>query len=329
MKVVIPVAGVGTRLRPHTHAIPKVLMRTAGKTILEHIIDDILPLKPDEIIFIIGYLGDKIKDFAKGKYKNVKTTFITQKEYNGLGAAIYLANEKVSPDEELVIILGDTLIRGNLKKFIKLGDNVIAVKSVDNPSKFGVIETTKQGTIAKFIEKPEIPPSDMAVVGLYYLKKAQTLFSALKYVIDNDIKTKGEYQLTDALQYMLEQGSLFKYFMIEKWLDCGNKENLLKTNRELLDEKGSYKKGNIQNSVIINPVFIHKNAKVQNSVIGPYASISEHTIIQDSIVRNSIICEKANIQSAMLSDSLISDNAFVRDAFRHVNIGSHAELDIK
>ncbi len=328
MKVVIPVAGVGTRLRPHTHAIPKVLMRTAGKTILEHILDDILALKPDEIIFIIGYLGDKIEKFAKEKYNKVKTSFITQEEYNGLGAAIFLSEKNVDPDEELLIILGDTLIRGDIKKFVKLGDNVIAVKSVENPTKFGVIEIDKAGNITKFIEKPDVPPTDMAVVGLYYIKKAGFLYSALKHIMKSGIKTKGEYQLTDALQYMLEQGNVFKYFKIDKWLDCGNKDNLLSTNKELLDEKGSSKKGTIENSVIINPVFIHKNAKVKNSVIGPYASISEDTVVQDSIINNSIICENAKIVNAMLSNSLVSDNAFVRDAFRHVNIGSHSELDL-
>lgn len=327
MKVVIPVAGVGTRLRPHTHAIPKVLMRTAGKTILEHIVDDILVLNPDEIIFIIGYLGDKIVEFTRNRYSNLKTSFIVQKEYNGLGAAINLSKEKVSPDESLLVILGDTLIRANLKQFANNNDNVIAVKEVDDPRKFGVIEINAD-KITKFVEKPDVPPTNMAVVGLYHIKKAGDLFSALEYIVSNNIKTKNEFQLTDALQYMLEQGKIFKYFTIDKWLDCGNKDNLLSTNRELLLEKGSLIEGKIENSVIIDPVFIHKDAVVTNSIVGPYVSISEDTEVMGSIVKDSIICENSELLNVKLASSLVSDNVSVRDSYRQINIGSHAEIDL-
>lgn len=327
MKVVIPVAGVGTRLRPHTHAIPKVLMRTAGKTILEHIVDDILVLNPTEIIFIVGYLGDKIIEFTQSRYPQLKTTFILQKEYNGLGAAINLSQERVGGDEDLLVILGDTLIRADLKKFIQTKDNVIAVKDVEDPRKFGVIEI-ENDRITKFVEKPDVPPTNMAVVGLYYIQKAAELYSALDYIMSHDIKTKNEYQLTDALQNMLEQGKIFRYFTIDKWLDCGNKDNLLSTNRELLMETGSRVEGKIENSVIIDPVFIHKNAVIKNSIIGPYVSVSEDTDITGSIVRDTIICENSEVINAKLSSSLVSDNVAVRDSFRQINIGSHAEIDL-
>jgi glucose-1-phosphate thymidylyltransferase len=302
-------------------------MRTAGKTVLEHILDDILTLNPDEIIFIVGYLGDKIKEFAAKTYSNIKTTFITQKEYNGLGAAINLSRERVQNNENLLIILGDTLIRTNLHKFIKKGNNVIAVKNVLDPRKFGVIETNGE-QIKKFVEKPELPPSNLAVVGLYFIENAGKLYKALDNIMQNNIKTKNEYQLTDALELMLQNGEIFNYFNIDKWLDCGNKENLLETNKELLIEQGSIINGKIESSVIIDPVFVHKNAVIKNSVIGPYVSISEGTTISGCIVKNSIICEDSEIENIALSSSLISDNAYVSDKFRQINIGSHAEIDL-
>jgi glucose-1-phosphate thymidylyltransferase len=325
MKVVIPAAGVGTRLRPHTHAIPKILMRTAGKTILEHILYDIIKLNPDEIIFIIGYLGDEIRDFITRKYKHIKTSFIVQEEYNGLGAAISLSAPRVSDEDNILIILGDTLIRTDLNKFLKSGDNVIAVKEVEDPRKFGVIETSGK-KITKLIEKPENPPTNLAVVGLYYIKKAGKLYASLNHIMTKGIKTKNEYQLTDALQHMLENGDEFNYFTIDKWLDCGNKTNILETNKELLSETGSYIKTEPENSVIIDPVYIEEGTEIVNSVVGPYVSVGKGSLVKDAVIKDTIIGENSEVENIVLSNSLISDNVVVNDAAKVVNIGSHCEL---
>lgn len=326
MKVVIPVAGVGTRLRPHTHSVPKVLVRVAGKTILEHILDDIISLNPDEIIFIIGYLGNKIEEFAKERYSNIKMSFIQQEEYNGLGAAIYLSNEKVDPDEDLLIILGDTIIRTDFKKFIKQKNNAIAVKNVEDPRKYGVIEIDNK-IITKFIEKPENPPTDMAVVGLYYIKQSSDLLKSLEHIIDNDIKTKGEYQLTDALQYMLDQGNVFEHFSIDKWLDCGNKENLLDTNRVILEETGGTSKVKVKNSVIIEPVFVHSSAVIEDSIIGPNVSIGKNSLIKKCTIEETIIGEDSNIEKMMISNSLIGDHVILFGTSKHLNVGNNSEIN--
>ena len=322
MKIIIPVAGIGTRLRPHTHTEPKALLYVAGKPLLGHILDSLKGLDFSEIIFIVGFLGDKIIEFVEEHY-DFKVRFVSQEEILGLGYAISLAfGDKET--EDLLILLGDTIIEADLAGFIGQRKNLLGVKPVDDPSRFGVAEVDGN-KILKLWEKPEKPPSDLALVGLYYIKDTQIFKDCLNEIISTDIKTKGEYQVTDAFQLMLEKGVEMYTYKIEGWYDCGKSETLLQTNRHLLegcDECGTP----IEGSVIIPPVFIDKTAQIEKSIIGPYASVAAQTSISNSIISNSIISFGAVVNHGLLEDSLVGNHAIVKGNFFKLNVGDSSEI---
>jgi len=328
VKAIIPVAGIGTRLRPHTHTTPKVLIKVAGKTIIEYIVDEIIKYERiDEIIFIIGYLGEQIKTFIKDKYKNrIKLSFVNQHKREGLAHAIYLAEKHINK-EPILIILGDTLFKADFANIINSDKNYIGVKKVNDPRRFGIVFTDSKNRINKFIEKPETSKSKLAIVGIYRIKDSEKLFQKIEYIIKNDIKTKGEYQLTDALQLMLKENIEMETFEIEKWLDCGKPETLLSTNREILRQY-EYK-NNIKESdvIIIPPVFIPATSKIKNSIIGPNVSVGENVTIKNSIIKNSIVNDEAYIENLLLSDSLIGRSTTIKGLYRHLNIGDSSEVD--
>lgn len=328
MKIIIPVAGIGSRLRPHTHTVPKVLIKVAGKTIIEHILDELLKLdhRFNEIIFVVGHLGDQIKKFINSKYKKkIKLSYVKQEQRKGVGHAIYLAKQYIN-DDPVFIILGDTILKANFNYIIKSKNNYIGVKEVDDPRRFGIVFTDKNNNITKFIEKPERPVSNLAMVGIYLIQNFKALLSKLEYLIQNNIKTKGEFQITDALQLMLKGEEKFKTFKINKWLDCGKPETLLSTNRELLEEHSTKKKFK---TVIINPpVYISGSAFIKDSVIGPYVSIGDGAVIKSSIIQNSIIDDNAEINKLVLDNSIIGNDALVKGVFRHLNIGDSSEVNI-
>ena len=329
MKIIIPVAGIGSRLKPHTHTVPKVLIKVAGKTIIEHILDELLGLeyKFSGIIFITGHLGDQIRKFVNSKYKNkIKTDFVKQEKRKGVGHAVYLT-KKYADNEPIFIILGDTIIKADFIRIIKSKNNLIGVKEVHNPQQFGIVFTDKNNNITKFIEKPEKPGSRLAMVGLYLIQDPGPLFSKLDYIIQNNIKTKEEYQITDGLQLMLKDKIKFKTFKINKWLDCGKPETLLSTNRVLLDDHNTKKK--VKSAIINPPVFISSSAKIQNSIIGPYVSIGDRAVIENSIIQNSIIDDKARINKLLLDNSIIGSDSSVNGILRHLNIGDSSEVDLE
>ncbi|MBN1897175.1 MAG: 2-C-methyl-D-erythritol 4-phosphate cytidylyltransferase [Spirochaetes bacterium] len=325
MKAIIPVAGVGTRLRPHTHTTPKVLIKVAGKTIIEYIIDEIIQYRIiDEIIFIVGYLGDQIKEFIERKYqKKIALSFITQEQRKGLGHAIFLART-ISQGHPVLIILGDTIFKTNFKKIINSEKNFIGVKEVEDPSRFGVVFLNQEKKIEKFIEKPSSSKSKLAIVGIYLIQDSKLLFEKIDKIIKQGIKTKGEYQLTDALELLLKEKIEMEIFEIEKWLDCGKPETLLATNRVLLEQHGNNRK--IKNGIIIPPVYISKNAQVEESIIGPYVSIGDNVIVKHSLISDSIINDSAMIEKLMLSGSLIGREAVLKGICRHLNIGDSSEV---
>ncbi len=328
MKIIIPVAGVGSRLRPHTHTIPKVLIKVAGKTILEHILDELLKLnhKFSEIIFIVGHLGDQIEKYITKKYnKKIKLRYVVQKERKGVGHAIHLTKDYID-NEPVFIILGDTIFKADFNKIINSKANYIGVKEVKDPKRFGVVFIDKNENIFKFIEKPEKPESNLAMVGIYLIQNSESLFSKLDYMIKNNIKTKGEFQITDALELMLKNNENFKSFKIDKWLDCGKVETLLLTNQELLLEQ--YTKTKFSTAIIHQPVNISKSAVIKNSIIGPDVSIGDNVMIENSVIKNSIVNDNAEINQLLLSNSLIGRNVFVNGAYRHLNIGDSSEVDL-
>ena len=228
MKAIIPVAGVGTRLRPHTYTLPKVLLNVAGKPILGHILDALQQHNIDEATIIVGYMGDLVEDYVRRNY-SMNVTFIYQEERLGLGHSIWIAREHITDNEPLLIILGDTIFDVDLSLATNSRFSTLGVKSVDDPRRFGVVELEK-GFISRLIEKPENPTTNLALVGLYFINNPTLLVDSLQTLIDNNIRTRDEYQLTDALQMMIDKGEKFTTFPVEGWYDCGKPETLLSTN---------------------------------------------------------------------------------------------------
>jgi glucose-1-phosphate thymidylyltransferase len=322
MRAIIPVAGIGSRLRPHTYTVPKVLLNVGGKPIIGHIMDRILENGFDEATIVIGYLGEKIKAYILRNY-SIRVDFVEQEERLGLGHAIYLSRHTISRDP-ILIILGDTVFDVDLESLVAQNESVIAVKEVDDPRRFGVAELTN-GYISRLIEKPEEPKSKLAVVGIYYIRQPQVLVESLKEIVKRNIRTKGEFQLTDALQLMIERGEKMKPFTVNGWYDCGKPETLLETNRHLLASVPSPEPR--KDVVIISPVFISPKAAVRNSVVGPYATVAEEATVENSIIRNTIVSEGAEVSDALLEDSIVGSNARVRGSYKRINIGDSSELE--
>jgi glucose-1-phosphate thymidylyltransferase len=322
MRAIIPVAGVGSRLRPHTFTVPKVLLNVAGKPIIGHILDKVIEAGFSEATIIVGYLGDMIREYVQANYQ-IKTDFIEQEERLGLGHAIYISRHTFY-DDPILIILGDTIFDVDLKSMIKNDQTQIGVKPVDDPRRFGVAEISG-GRITQLVEKPESPKSNLAIVGLYYITKPKLLADCLEKMIQNNIRTKGEFQLTDALQMMIEQKEQMKAFSIEGWFDCGKPETMLSTNRYLLEHQPPPKP--LKNVLIQPPAFISPSAKVVNAIIGPNATIAEGATVENTIVRNSIISEGATVLNTLIEDSIIGSNAVIRGSYKRINIGDSSELE--
>ncbi|MDH4155942.1 MAG: sugar phosphate nucleotidyltransferase, partial [candidate division Zixibacteria bacterium] len=300
MKVIIPVAGVGDRLKPHTYSQPKPLLHVAGKPMLAYILDPLLKLNPDEVIFVIGFKGDQIRSYVEKNY-DFKATFVEQDQLLGLGYAIKIALDRVDSDAVL-IILGDTIVECDLDKFISSGDNVLGLREVSDPRRFGIAEM-KNGCVVGMEEKPARPKGNMALIGLYYIKESANLRRALEKVVESGKLTRGEIQLTDALQTMIREGTKFVSHEVQGWYDCGKKETLLETNRHLL--KGRSTPAALEGSVLVPPVYVAPTAQIVNSVIGPNVSISDETVIKDCIIRNSIIGYGACLENVIIEDSLL------------------------
>ncbi|MBI5401878.1 MAG: NTP transferase domain-containing protein [Ignavibacteriae bacterium] len=326
MKVIIPVAGSGTRLRPHTLTQPKVLMNVAGHPMIYHIVNQIIKDKiASSIVMITGNMGEQIEQYLNSTFK-FKFEFIKQNKPLGLGHAIHCAEPAFSKDEEVLIILGDTLFDVDLKKMCRNKLSVIGVKKVEDPRRFGVIEKNKKGLITRFVEKPatqKVSPSNDAIVGLYYLKSSISLFKSLDNIIKKDIKSKGEYQLTDALEDMIKNKIRMTTYTVDGWLDCGKPETLLETNSYLLNkQKKNYK---IPGSIIKPPVFIGKNTEIDECIIGSNVTIGDNCIIKNCIIENSIIDSNNTIENVMLKDTIMGKNCKVIQKKMTYNLGEYSE----
>ena len=329
MKAIIPVAGAGTKLRPHTYTQPKALIPLAGRTILSIIIDQLKEAGIKDFIFIIGYLGEKIQDYVTDKYPELNCSFITQNERFGTGHAIDLTREIVG-EEELLIVLGDTIAEYDLKIVMDSPYSMLGVKKVDDPRNFGVAEIDEDNFISRVVEKPSIPKSNLALVGIYRIKETVQLFDCLQKINDNNIRSYNEFSLTDALECMIQQGAKFKFFKVSNWFDCGKKETLLESNAILLKKFGGNipENNNFQNTIIIQPVSIGEGCVINNSVIGPNVAIGEHSIINHSILKDSIIGAYSNINEIVLNNSLIGSDAEVKGVSRNLNIGDNTAIDL-
>jgi glucose-1-phosphate thymidylyltransferase len=326
MKLVIPVAGLGTRLQPHTFSIPKSLMHVAGKPILGHILDMFKPSDFEEVIFIIGHMGDKIQSYVLSHY-SFKTRFIVQREPLGLGHAIYEASSFFG-HSSVLIILGDTILDFDVKKFMRSKQSVLGVKYIDSDvRKFGVAITGNNRSIKKLIEKPDLD-SGLALVGIYLIHNAKLLSEILEKMIAQTRKGKKEYQFTEALQKMIEKGHSFTTMPIDGWFDCGGLKALLATNHYLLSRNSSVPDNVRKKNIILEPVNIHKSCEVYQSIIGPYATIAEGARITKCHISNSIIENNAVVTDCLLEDSLIGSNAILKGNKINLNIGHSSVVEL-
>ena len=323
IKAIIPVAGIGSRLKPHTYSTPKVLLNVGGKPIISHILDKLLEEGITNATFVIGHLGNMVMDYVKKSYPSIKADFVQQKEMEGLGHAIYTAIPTFDSDE-IFIILGDTIFDVNLKVVFKNKRTSLGVQEVEDPRRFGVA-VVNNGYIKKLVEKPQTFVSNLALVGLYYISNSRALVKSLNNLVEKDVRTKGELQLTDALQMMIESGEKISTFPVEGWYDCGNPETLLSTNRFLLDKKSISK--DFENVVINHPVFIADNAEISNSVIGPYTTIDAGCSISECIIKNSIVGTNAQISRSLLENSIIGNNSLIKGSYKKLNSGDSSEID--
>ncbi len=323
MRAIIPVAGVGTRLRPHTYTLPKVLLNVAGKPILGHILDKLIKEGITSATIIVGYLGDLVEEYLRANY-DLDFEFVEQPVREGLGHSIYLAQHALG-DEPVLIILGDTIFDVDLRPVIAGEYSSLGVKHVEDPRRFGVVEM--QGEfVGHLVEKPEVPPTNLAIVGLYYIRHPRMLAECLTELVEHDRRTRGEYQLTDALQMMIDRGEKFVTFHVDAWLDCGKPETLLETNRHLLDRAPAALQ--IPGVVVNPPVHVAPTAMITNSIIGPYATIADGAVVTDSVIADSIVGANASVEQAMLRQSIIGNDATVRGTFNRINAGASSELEL-
>jgi len=329
MKAIIPVAGAGTKLRPHTYTQPKALIPLAGKTILSIIVDQLKEAGINDFIFIIGYLGDKIKDYVKEKYPGLNAHFVNQTERQGIGHAIRLTKEIVG-DDEVFIVLGDTICEYDVADVLNQPYSVLGIKRVDDPRDFGVAELGEDSFISRVVEKPQIPKSNMALVGIYRIKESALLFNCLDDNIRNLVKSRGEFSLTDAIECMISKGARFQSFKVQNWFNCGKKETLLQSNATLLKKFGGIisKEHHFENTIIIPPVSMAPGCDIKNSIIGPNVTIGEKTNISYSVIKDSIIGSFADLSDIVLAKSLIGSDTEIKGESRSLNIGDNTEIDL-
>lgn len=322
-------AGMGKRMRPHTLTVPKPLVPIAGKPIVERLVEDIVKTcgQPvNEIAFIIGHFGAEVEAtllrIAEGQ--GAKGRIFYQDKALGTAHAILCAKECL--EGEVVVAFADTLFKAD---FTLAGakDNTIWVQQVDDPSQFGVVKLDAHNRITEFVEKPETFVSDLAIIGIYYFRDGEYLRSELQYLLDNDIKDKGEYQLTNALENMKNKGTVFVPGQVTEWLDCGNKASTVYTNQRYLefikDQQLVHASAKVINSVIIPPVYLSEGVVVENSVVGPHVSVGAGTKIGNSVVRNSIVQTSAKVTNALLADSMLGNHASFTGKFADLSVGDY------
>lgn len=328
MKAIIPVAGVGTKLRPHSYTQPKALIPLAGKTILGIIVDQLKDAGIQEFIFVVGHLGEKIENFIKEHYPTITAHYVQQIDRQGVGQAILLTRTLVA-DDEIFIVLGDTICEYDIQSVIRENKSMIGLRKVEDPRDFGVAEVNDNGCIERVIEKPQIPKSNLALVGIYKIKETAALFHCLENNISHGLRSHGEYSLTDALDCMIGQGVDMKSFKVENWFDCGRKETLLESNALLLKKfKPVVDASQFENTVIIPPVSIGPNCVIGNAVIGPNVAIGENAVINSSVVKESIIGSFSTIQDIVISDSVVGSDTLLKGESRSLNVGDNTSIDL-
>lgn len=323
MDVILPVAGFGSRLRPHTWSKPKPLVTVAGKAMIAHVLDRIMPINPGKIVFITGYLGDQIETWARENYPDTELVFVDQPEMLGQSDAIYRTREYVANDA--LMIYPDALFEADFSGLEERDvDGVAFTMHVEDPSAYG-IAVVEDGKVTRVVEKPSEPVSNEALIGIYYFRKMADVYSAIEEQVQRDIKTKGEYYLTDAIQIMLERGARFGIEQIDIWQDCGNVDALLDTNQYLLANEPP-SPAQRPGSLIVPPSFVHRDARLEDAVVGPYASVGAGTVIRNSVVRDSIIEENSEIVDAILQRTVVGSDATIHGSARSISVGDNGKV---
>ncbi|MBU1974872.1 MAG: NTP transferase domain-containing protein [Nanoarchaeota archaeon] len=339
MKVIIPLAGKGSRMRPHTHTKAKPLLHIAGRPMMSYILDEVMKLKPTGIYFATGHLKEQVEAYINKNY-DFNAVFIEQKVKDGTAGAINMFKD-VADDEPILIIFVDTLFDCDMSILTDLReDGILWAKEVEDYQRFGVMVTDKNGILTKIVEKPTEPVSKLANIGLYYIKNPKVMFECIKELYDKNMKTKGEYYLTDAFQMMVEKGQKLKVVEVEGWYDCGKPETTLETSRVMLQKREDAlkkkkldpitggKNATIENSVIIPPCAIEEGVVVKDSIIGPYVSIASGTKIERSVLADSMISADAELKNVVCTHSIIGEGAKVERSPKKLNVGDHSELDL-
>ena len=324
MKVIIPLAGKGTRLRPHTHLTPKPMLKVAGKPVMDYVMDDVARLgNVDQVVYITGHLKDKVEMHARSAYK-FPAVFVEPQVQDGTAGAVALAKPFV--DAPVLIIFVDTIFDADLTVIHRSdADGIIWTKEVEDYQRFGVVVTDSDGNMTQIVEKPTTPISKRANIGLYYIRNWKLLYEGIDYVLTQP-KNKGEYFLTDAFQYMIDHGAKIQAVDVDGWYDAGKIDTLLETNRAMLSKGRARVPAGIDMSQVVEPVYIEDGVTISGSRVGPNVSIGKGSVIEHTTLRDSVIGEKARISRSQLANSLIGDEVVLVGVKGEVTIGDHSEV---
>jgi glucose-1-phosphate thymidylyltransferase len=328
MKVIIPLAGKGTRLRPHTHITPKPMLKIAGKPVIDYVMDDLQRLGDvEQVIYITGHLKDKVEEYARTAYP-FDAVFIEQRVQDGTAGAVALARPYV--DQPVFIIFVDTIFDTDLSVVHRTdADGIIWVKTVEDYQRFGVVVSDSDGNMTKIVEKPSTPISKRANIGLYYVRNWKLLYEGIDWTLRQP-KNKGEYYLTDAFQYMIDHGAKIQVVDVQGWYDAGEQGTLLETNRTMLEKGRARRPADLPADVrIVDPVYIEDDVQLKSSAIGPNVSILAGSRVEGSELRDTIVGAGSVVADSVLSQSLIGDAAVVEGAHGHVNVSDHSVVRVR
>lgn len=329
MKAIIPMAGKGTRLRPHTHITPKPLMRVGGRPVMSYILDDLVAMGVEEMVFIVGYLQEVVRDYLKEAYPQIRPHFVVQEVQDGTAGAVKLAEPYA--DDELLIIFVDTLFDADLSLATNLEEGwagVIWAKEVEDYQRFGVIVTDEHGAMSRIVEKPKEPISKLANIGLYYIRDYALLFEGINHVLATSPGPSGEYYLTDAFQYMVDHGARIRTAPVHGWYDCGKLDTLLDTNRHLLETtRGGIAPGTVMESTTVNgAVRFEEGVEVRGSIIGPNVTLEKGAVVENATLRHCIVGPGTVIRDAHLHDSFIGGSVKIRGVRGELSVIDHSEV---
>ena len=328
MKVIIPLAGKGTRLRPHTHITPKPMLKIAGKPVIDYVMEDLQRLgNVEQVVYITGHLKEKVEEYARQKYP-FDAVFIEQKVQDGTAGAVALARDFV--DQPVFIIFVDTIFDADLSVVNRTdADGIIWVKTVDDYQRFGVVVTDHDGNMTKIVEKPTTPISKRANIGLYYIRNWKLLYEGIDWTLRQP-KNKGEYYLTDAFQYMIDHGAKIKVIDVEGWYDAGEQGTLLETNRIMLEKGRARRPSSLPPDVrVIDPVYVEDNVVLSDTTIGPNVAIGAGSRVEGSELRDTIVGSGSTVVNSTLADSLIGDAAVVEGVRGQINVSDHSVVRVR